>query len=200
MSKKSSEDGLEYKKSREQFDLRMIEFTGDEDIDATIRTCLEIMKSKGADYTIGSSDRLHNFRTVGEFTGQSMESVWGVYFYKHVSALFAYIKGKTESEPIEGRVQDCIVYLLLFSKMIAEKKRESTSKAPYDGWKDPVYVAKNDKHAKFAAENLRTKMPDIMKVATEAAKRHFDADKREFFLSEEEAGLIEAIRAEAKIR
>lgn len=97
-------------------------YTGDEEIDHIIGECLRILKVKGDDYTIGTGDRLHNFRTVAEFTGQRMEEVLGVYLYKHIAAVFAYIKsgGQSESEPIAGRISDVIVYMLLFYKMVVE--------------------------------------------------------------------------------
>lgn len=99
--------------------------TGDPDFDEVIKSCAKILEVKGEDYTIGTGDRLHNFKTVGEFTGMTPEQTLGVYFYKHVSAIFSYIKkgGKSESEPIEGRIADCVNYLLLFQKMVNARKR-----------------------------------------------------------------------------
>ena len=99
--------------------------TGDEDFDELIMKCVEILKVKGADYTIGTGDRLHNFKTVAEFTGMTPEQTLGVYLYKHISAIFAFIKkgGATESEPIEGRIADVVNYMLLFHKMVQERKR-----------------------------------------------------------------------------
>jgi hypothetical protein len=37
--------------------------------------------------------------------------------------------GQSESEPIEGRIKDQIVYLLLFYRMVQEKKAKSKEKA-----------------------------------------------------------------------
>lgn len=99
-------------------------FTGDPDFDSILRQCIETMQSKGQDYAAGSSDRLHNFRTVAEATGMTMEQVWSVYFYKHVSAILSYVKGGHESEPIGGRITDAINYLLLFAKIIKEDDLE----------------------------------------------------------------------------
>ena len=101
-------------------------FTGDADFDRTLAACVEILEVKGADYTVGSTDRLANFRKVAEFTGMTQEQVLGTYLYKHVAAIFAYIKngGQSESEPIEGRISDVINYMLLFGKMVAESKRD----------------------------------------------------------------------------
>lgn len=97
--------------------------TGDADFDDILWKCIDILKVKGDDYTIGTGDRLHNFKTVAEFTSLTPEKTLGVYFYKHVSAIFAFIKGGKESEPIEGRIADIINYMLLFYKMVLERRR-----------------------------------------------------------------------------
>lgn len=99
--------------------------TGDEDMDKLIRDMLDVMASKGKDYTVGTKDRLHNFRTVGQFTGQHPLDVLGVYMYKHISAIYSYIKskGQNESEPIEQRIIDAMNYLLLMHKMVCEMKK-----------------------------------------------------------------------------
>lgn len=99
--------------------------TGDKDFDEILNKCISILSVKGKDYTIGNDDKLHNFKTAGEFNELSQMQVLGVYFYKHVSAIFAYIKanGQTESEPIEGRIADVINYMLLFYKMVNTQKK-----------------------------------------------------------------------------
>jgi hypothetical protein len=100
-------------------------YTGYLDIDAFLDDCLETMRVKGHDYRQGNdADLLHNFRTVGNTVGVDMMKVWFTYFYKHYSAMATFIKegGQSESEPIEGRIKDQIVYLLLFYRMVQEKK------------------------------------------------------------------------------
>jgi hypothetical protein len=113
----------------ENFTLQVqnVGLTGDKEMDQLLTDCIATLKSKGAEYTMGNVDRLHNFRTVGEFTGVGMMATWGVYFYKHVSSLFSYIKNGGEvksNEPISSRIMDCIVYLLLFHKMTQELERK----------------------------------------------------------------------------
>lgn len=98
--------------------------TGDVDIDEMLRACIKTFQTKGAEYTIGSPDRLANFRGAAADADIPMEKVWWIFFNKHLRAVQYYIKhGKVESnEPIDGRIMDCIVYLLLFSKMVKEKE------------------------------------------------------------------------------
>lgn len=103
-------------------DTGVVRLSGDKQIDQMIVDCLNTMRTKGQEYTIGSVDRLANFRTVGEQVGEPMEKVWFTYFYKHYSALVSYIKngGVKSNETIQSRIMDCIVYLLLFHKMSIE--------------------------------------------------------------------------------
>jgi hypothetical protein len=106
--------------------------TGYGDIDEFLDECFRTMRDKGHDYRQGNdADVLHNFRTVAESVGSDMEKVWFTYFYKHYSAMVTYIKegGQRESEPIEGRIKDQIVYLILFWKMVQEKKANSLKKS-----------------------------------------------------------------------
>lgn len=105
--------------------------TGHKDIDAFLRECIDTMRAKGHDYRQGNDDDiLHNFRTVGEAVGSDMLKVWFTYFYKHYAALVTFIKngGQTESEPIESRIKDMIVYLLLGYQIIQEKKTKNISR------------------------------------------------------------------------
>lgn len=89
--------------------------------------CIQIQATKGHDYTSGSDDRLLNFRTAAEAAGVSIEQAWYVYFFKHLSAVQTYVKhGQVESEPIRGRIVDCINYLLLLWLIVREKDPEQT--------------------------------------------------------------------------
>lgn len=88
--------------------------------------CAETMVVKGQDYTVGNQDRLYNFNKVAELTGLTSRQVWSVYACKHLFAILNYVKtnGKSESEPIQGRIVDAINYLLFLS-LIEERARHS---------------------------------------------------------------------------
>jgi hypothetical protein len=81
---------------------------------------------KGGEYA-GDGDRLANFRRNALALGVSMEMVWAVYAAKHWDAIQQFVKdtqaGKTRvrSEPIEGRVDDLLTYLLLFKAILKER-------------------------------------------------------------------------------
>ena len=101
--------------------------TGDAEIDAFYRECIKCFQEKGAEYTVGSKDRLANFRGVAEDVGIPMEKAWYVFFNKHLRALQSYIKNGCQvksNEPISGRIMDLVVYLTLFHKMVLEIERK----------------------------------------------------------------------------
>lgn len=91
----------------------------------TVMKCWEIYDYKGNDYTRGKGDldRTDNFKMAAENNGVTVLQAWGVYFYKHVSAVWRFLKdGKVESEPIEGRIYDVINYAILLLLLVKEMR------------------------------------------------------------------------------
>ena len=97
-------------------------------MDETFEEMKALGTLKGGEYA-GDYDRLANFRRNAERLGLSMETVWSVYAAKHWDALTQYIQdmntGKTRQrlESIEGRVDDLLVYLILFKCMLSERSQ-----------------------------------------------------------------------------
>lgn len=85
------------------------------------------MISKGREYTIGSDDKLRNFKMVAEASNLTPMQVWQVYFMKHIASIYNYIKDGVEAsnEPIEGRIMDARNYLALLRGLIHEQKSKS---------------------------------------------------------------------------
>ena len=94
-------------------------------LDSAVAQIKSLSSLKGGEYA-GDSDRLANFRRNAAALGLPMETVWAVYSAKHMDAIMQYIKdlneGKTRErlEPISGRVDDLLVYLLLFKAILEE--------------------------------------------------------------------------------
>jgi len=86
------------------------------------------MVSKGKEYTIGSDDKLANFKNVAKDTGLQPMQVWAVYFLKHIASICNYVKDGREAsnEPIEGRIMDARNYLALLRGLIEEQRNEAT--------------------------------------------------------------------------
>lgn len=95
-------------------------------INSTVETIRSLSSLKGAEYS-GDVDRLANFRRNGEALGLPMETIWAVYAAKHWDAVMQYVKDiqssreRTRLESISGRLDDLIVYAILFKAMIEER-------------------------------------------------------------------------------
>lgn len=95
-------------------------------LDRTVVKIKELAKIKGGEYA-GGQDRLANFRRNGKALGLPMEIIWAVYAGKHWDAIQQFVqdlntgKERIRAEPIEGRVDDLIVYLILFKAMLEER-------------------------------------------------------------------------------
>lgn len=89
----------------------------------------DLNKRKGKDYA-GDDDALLNFKQEATALGLTPEQVWGVYASKHFHAIQSYCKnGQVESEPIEERIKDIIVYSFLLMGLVEEKKKPEKKKA-----------------------------------------------------------------------
>jgi hypothetical protein len=98
-------------------------------IKTTFEEVEHLARAKGGEYS-GDDDRLLNFRRNGAALDLPMETIWAVYSAKHWDAIQQYIRdlrnGKMRErlEPIDGRIRDLIVYLLLFQAMVDERSDE----------------------------------------------------------------------------
>ena len=81
---------------------------------------------KGGEYA-GDTDRLANFRRNAAQTHVPMEVVWSIYYNKHHDAVMQYVQDiqdgvvRDRAEPLSGRVDDMIVYLILLKAILAER-------------------------------------------------------------------------------
>lgn len=106
--------------------------TGDPDFDVMLQDVMATLSSKGKEYTAGSSDRLANFKEVARVLtrpGRPFEKqdTWFTYFYKQYSSLVSYLQNDcriSSNEPIQSRIMDMIVYLILFTKIVREIEEE----------------------------------------------------------------------------
>ena len=97
-------------------------------VDSTVETCKEIMSSKGGEYAHGD-DRLDNFKRNAEQLGLTSLDVWSIYFRKHLDAITMYTQDvrsgneRVRSEPILGRFDDAINYLILGKGLVIEHEK-----------------------------------------------------------------------------
>lgn len=90
---------------------------------------VELNKTKGKDYA-GDEDALSNFKDAAEQLGVAPEQVWAVYAHKHWSAIVSYCaRGQVESEPIEGRIKDLILYGFLLLGLVHDREHQGIREA-----------------------------------------------------------------------
>jgi hypothetical protein len=104
-------------------------------IESTFEQVRMLGKVKGREYS-GEIDRLLNFRRLGDRFDLPMEVILAVYATKHWDSIQTYIRDmnlhganyltsieyrKNQSEPIGGRIDDLITYLLLLKCMVQER-------------------------------------------------------------------------------
>lgn len=88
---------------------------------------VELNSTKGHDYA-GEEDALANFKRDQERIAKIAANdpvllKWYVYFSKHLDAIFTFLEeGEVKSEPVEGRINDAILYLYLLLGLIREKE------------------------------------------------------------------------------
>lgn len=95
-------------------------------VENTIDKITSLSKIKGGEYS-GDDDRLANFRRNALALGVSPETCLMVYAGKHWDSIQQFVKDmnqgkeRTRSEPLSGRADDLIVYLILFKAMLEER-------------------------------------------------------------------------------
>ena len=104
-----------------------------------IDLCYKVMASKGAAYTIGSVDRLANFKRVSQAVGITPLQVWATFFEKQVSAVMHYVNDPRgpQSEPIESRIVDIISYAFLGWGLIQEEEFKNMNQCAMEMPKPP---------------------------------------------------------------
>lgn len=90
----------------------------------THETLRELTDTKGVEYS-NSTDQLANFKRLAATLGVAPEFVVLVYLTKHLDGINSYVANGGElSEPIFGRIDDAILYLVLLKACIFESAVE----------------------------------------------------------------------------
>jgi len=93
----------------------------------------DIGRTKGKEYSgaiDSKDDRLANFKRLATKLGVTPETVCLIYGTKHLDAIDTFVKTIQRtgdppvqlSEPIDGRFHDAVLYMILLSALIAERK------------------------------------------------------------------------------
>ncbi len=78
-------------------------------------------ESAQVEYAHDDSNALGNFERLAAELKLDRKTVLWIYFRKHIDGILAHINGhKSQREPIQGRIKDARVYLVLLRAMIEE--------------------------------------------------------------------------------
>ena len=97
-------------------------------IDKAISRARALLLAKNEEYAASDIDRLGNFRRQATSLQLPMSTAWGFLAGKHWDAVCTYIndfragKERARTQPIEDRIDDLIVYLLLLLLIVSEEK------------------------------------------------------------------------------
>lgn len=150
------------------------------DFQALINTQFEqiisLTATKGEEYS-QSIDQLANFKRQAAELSLSPEKVLMVYLNKHLDSIRGYVHSVNYgnpanlSEPISGRIDDAILYLLLLQAMVVER-RDGTSEIVEE---EPSINAPVPPSNGFPVHTWRVlEEGDGMPVVLRAAQQHFD--------------------------
>lgn len=101
-------------------------------LDDTLLSLRSLSEGKGREYA-SDDDHLSNFKRLGERLGLAPEAINQVYLAKHLDSISCYVRSLngdnsyTSSEPISGRIDDAILYLILLKALISEREENQHS-------------------------------------------------------------------------
>lgn len=103
----------------------LVGYLGDEVFAKRFADCMTMIRVKNADYSQGEQkgDRIAAFRRISRDIDVPMTKVWAIFCQKHWGAIMRFVKeGQVESEPIDGRINDVINYMVLLGAIIGDEK------------------------------------------------------------------------------
>lgn len=90
---------------------------------------ISFLREAGQKEYAGGENALGNFERLAGMLGINREKVLFVYMMKHIDGINAYINGHlSQREPVESRINDVIVYLILLRAMVEHNKRILTQR------------------------------------------------------------------------
>lgn len=97
-------------------------------IASTFTAIRDLTATKGQEYSNTAAqhdaDQHANFKRLAAELGLTPEKVLSVYLTKHLDSIKSFIRtGAVLSEPIEGRIDDAILYLILLKGLVADSHK-----------------------------------------------------------------------------
>lgn len=127
LMEEASTEKADYTPTKSDLEAYITSYLGDSFFGKKFAECIDLIKAKNSDYTEGkgSRDRVAHFRAAAQDLNLPMMKIWQVFVRKHWSTVQKFANGgKLESEPIDGRINDIINYMVLFAAIIEDMKEE----------------------------------------------------------------------------
>jgi hypothetical protein len=98
-------------------------------MEKTFEECRALRGAGQKEYA-GSANAFGNFVRLAEELDTTPERVLWIYAMKHKDGIAAYIRGhQSQREPVEGRIDDLIVYLCILRGMVEARRATETKVA-----------------------------------------------------------------------
>lgn len=92
--------------------------------------CQDAREAGQKEYAHDSENAFGNFERLAKELDLPREKVLWIFFKKHLDGILSHIKGhRSQREPVEGRIKDAIVYLILLQGMVEDDRDVITSVA-----------------------------------------------------------------------
>jgi hypothetical protein len=96
-------------------------------LSSTLSTLQHLTATKGEEYSSNratdESDQHANFKRLGAKLDMDPKKVLAVYLTKHLDSIDSFLKNGIElSEPIDGRIDDAILYLILLKGLVHDDR------------------------------------------------------------------------------
>lgn len=87
---------------------------------------IQYLRSAGQKEYAGGENAFGNFERLSDQLQLNRKKVLWVYLMKHIDGVVSYLNGHiSQREPVERRINDIIVYLILLRGMIQEDQQKS---------------------------------------------------------------------------
>lgn len=98
-------------------------------IEETMANVMQLTATKGEEYS-RDDDQLANFKRAAKEAMISPNQAWVVFFNKHIDSIKTHAANPLVqmSEPINGRIDDAILYLLLYKAIVEDQKEKYHTK------------------------------------------------------------------------
>lgn len=128
----------------------------EEVMDKVFEECRGLRQAGQKEYAHDTENAMANFERIGAELNMSREQILWVFARKHIDGIVAHINGhKSQRESVFGRINDLIVYLILYRGMVEEDiSNEKILVMGTEGGTDTVYMTQKEMEDEIKAGRI----------------------------------------------